>query len=114
MFHRCGDCIFSGHAVVLTLFSLYYFWKSDNEDHCMLFRILKRCSWFVSLIGMFLILANRSHYTVDILLAVYVSAGVWWSYAYWWKTFIIDKGRLKAIVNAPKSKATIYYERKVH
>ena len=72
--HRCGgksryldfiDCIFSGHSMILTVF--LYFWISRKG-----FWPMKVLSVLSAILGFWAILANRSHYTVDIVIGVYV------------------------------------------
>lgn len=89
--HRCGDCIFSGHTAVLVVMLLY--WLSHEGPAARLTRYFRHATLMFFLAGIWAILANRAHYTVDIVVAVYTSAGVWWSHAYFWQTLIAAKGR---------------------
>ena len=74
--HRCGgifvvyflhsslDCLFSGHSFLFVTMGLYW-WRVN--------------SWFGKLMalgavmGIYLVVANRAHYTVDVIIAVYMA-----------------------------------------
>lgn len=83
------DCIFSGHMTLLTVFSLY--WLSYGLVPLPLSKLGKLCrsiTFSCFLCGGWVILANRAHYTVDLAIAVYTCAGIWWSYAYFWQEYV--------------------------
>lgn len=93
VFHRCGDCIFSGHAAVGTLFSLYWlFVKPTVSDGS--FQLLRIGIWLTSVAEIWAILANRSHYTIDVLVAIYISIGIFFTFSYAWDKAVTSKGRL--------------------
>lgn len=86
--HRCGDCVFSGHASLLTIFFLYAWTVRSRQDgpdgpktrpSLRLFRAMSS----VSLLGgSWAILANRAHYTVDLVVAIYTCATLWFVQAH--------------------------------
>ena len=71
----CGDYIFSGHTMTLTLGYLVIKQYSPKN-----FVILHRASFISAVIGVILLLLARGHYTIDVLLAYYVSSRLWWVY----------------------------------
>ena len=71
----CGDYIFSGHTMTLTLSYLAIKQYSPRR-----FVLLHRASFLSAVLGVILLLLARGHYTIDVLLAYYVSTRVWWVY----------------------------------
>merc|ERR1719450_159167 len=71
----CGDYIFSGHTMTLTLGCLTIKQYSPRR-----FVLLHRASFLSALLGVILLLLARGHYTIDVLLAYYVSTRLWWVY----------------------------------
>jgi len=71
----CGDYIFSGHTMTLTLGYLTIEQYSPRG-----FVLLHRASFLSAVLGVILLLLARGHYTIDVLLAYYVSTRVWWVY----------------------------------
>ena len=64
---HCGDLLFSGHTIniiVAVSFIVQYGAK---------FRVLVACSVVCSVICLFLIIASRSHYTIDVYIATCIS-----------------------------------------
>lgn len=97
-FHRCGDCIFSGHAAVCTLFSLYWLYVKPTTRN-IAFHLLRTLIWLTALAEMWAIIANRSHYTVDVIVAIYVSTGVFFSWTHFWEKQVEAKGSLKDLTH---------------
>jgi hypothetical protein len=50
--------------------------------------------WITALTGFWAIIANRSHYTVDVIVAIYISIGVWFTVSYLEEIYILRKIRL--------------------
>lgn len=96
--HRCGDCMFSGHTVILFLCALvwnsYYATFSDHPLFFRLARGLKNCMWLFAICGSLVIISNRAHYTIDVLIAAYIAVGVWYFWAYFWNERIV-RGKTK-------------------
>jgi len=62
----CGDLIFSGHfthAITSTIFIWNYFGKKF---------ILKYINLFLCCVLFFLIIASRKHYTIDLIIPIYL------------------------------------------
>ena len=91
--HRCGDCMFSGHATVGTLFALYWFSVVPVERFAA-YDVLRSVNWVGAAAEMLVIIANRAHYTVDVAVAIYTSIGVYFTFAYTWHLHITMHGRL--------------------
>ena len=64
----CYDKIFSGHTSFMLLLTLLYY-----REHIIHLPMLLG----VNLLNIFLILATRSHYTVDVLLAIFVTTTIY-------------------------------------
>lgn len=69
---HCGDLIFSGHTVFM---SLVWLACVTHLRHLRVLCVLATISCFGN---MFLIVVLRNHYTIDVLCAFYVSATVWY------------------------------------
>lgn len=71
----CGDYIFSGHTMTLTMGYLAIKQYSPRR-----FILLHWASFLTSLCGVIFLLLARGHYTIDVLLAYYVTSRIWWLY----------------------------------
>lgn len=71
----CGDYIYSGHTVILV--SAYLYIQEYTSRRLV---ILHWVSWLVSLTGIVMVLIARGHYTVDVLIAYYVTTRLFWIY----------------------------------
>lgn len=71
----CGDYIFSGHTMTLTMGYLAIKQYSPKR-----FKLLHWASFLVSLSGVVFLLLARGHYTIDVILAYYVTTRIWWAY----------------------------------
>jgi len=71
----CGDYIFSGHTVTLTLGYLTIKQYSPSR-----FFLLHWASFLTSSCGVLFLLMARGHYTIDVLVAYWVSSRIWWTY----------------------------------
>ncbi|XP_073977601.1 phosphatidylcholine:ceramide cholinephosphotransferase 2-like isoform X3 [Rhodnius prolixus] len=71
----CGDFIYSGHTVVLVMCYLII-----NEYSPKRLIMLHWGSLLLSTLGILLVLLARGHYTVDVLIAYYVTTRTFWIY----------------------------------
>lgn len=71
----CGDYIYSGHTVILTM--AYLLIREYTPRKCV---FLHYISWAMSFTGVIMVLLARGHYTVDVIIAYYVTTRVFWMY----------------------------------
>ncbi|KAL6055313.1 Sphingomyelin synthase-related protein 1 [Balamuthia mandrillaris] len=71
----CGDYMFSGHTVMLTIFNCFILEYTDSK-----WKGLHIFSWVMNLFGMFFILAGHEHYSIDVLMAYYISTHLFLHY----------------------------------
>ncbi|XP_063316131.1 phosphatidylcholine:ceramide cholinephosphotransferase 2 [Pelobates fuscus] len=71
----CGDFLYSGHTVMLTL--TYLFIKEYSPRHFWWYHLI---CWFLSATGVICILVAREHYTVDVVVAYFVTTRLFWWY----------------------------------
>ncbi|CAF3196640.1 unnamed protein product [Rotaria socialis] len=65
----CGDYMFSGHTVMLTLLN-HCITEYTTSD----FYVVHLISWFCNIFGMMLILAAHEHYTIDVFIAFFLTS----------------------------------------
>ncbi|OCT97162.1 hypothetical protein XELAEV_18009386mg [Xenopus laevis] len=78
----CGDFLYSGHTVILTL--TYLFIKEYSPRHFWWYHLI---CWLLSAAGIICILVAHEHYTVDVLVAYYVTTRLFW----WYHTMANEK-----------------------
>jgi len=71
----CGDYIFSGHTLVLAMGYLAIKQYSPRR-----FFLLHWLSFATSLAGVILLLLARGHYSIDVLVAYWITTRLWWLY----------------------------------
>jgi len=71
----CGDYIFSGHTVTLTMAALAIKQYSPKK-----FLLLHWVTYTISLVGVIFLLIGRGHYSIDVLIAYYLTTRLWWTY----------------------------------
>ncbi|KAI7830757.1 hypothetical protein BC939DRAFT_438982 [Gamsiella multidivaricata] len=100
--HRCGDCMFSGHTIIFVISALV--WTSHGYHRfphrfrwlawiCLIF------VWALCIGSAVIVLANRAHYTVDVLVAFYIAGGNFYIWTYVFERYIEDKGRLRDLTH---------------
>jgi len=71
----CGDFIYSGHTACLVLAALV-----ASECTSKRLYIFHWIMWCATGAGVFFLLISRGHYTVDVVIAYYVTTRLWWNY----------------------------------
>jgi len=71
----CGDSIFSGHATTL-VFS-YLVLKEYTPNKLKFFQILAMLN---AIVGILFLLISHSHYTIDVIIAYYLTTRLFWIY----------------------------------
>ncbi|RKP10520.1 PAP2 superfamily C-terminal-domain-containing protein [Thamnocephalis sphaerospora] len=92
--HRCGDAMFSGHTMIFVLGALM--WTSFSPLNWA-GRIATFLTWCCAIAGGIIIIANRAHYTVDVLVAFYVTVGAWYFVQWWWHHWLVVPNRLVSL-----------------
>ncbi|KAG8454020.1 hypothetical protein GDO86_000592 [Hymenochirus boettgeri] len=71
----CGDFLYSGHTVILTL--TYLFIKEYTPRRLWWYHLI---CWLLSAAGVICILLAHEHYTVDVIIAYYITTRLFWCY----------------------------------
>ncbi|EJW04821.1 hypothetical protein EDEG_00991 [Edhazardia aedis USNM 41457] len=90
---RCGDLIYSGHTIPLTI--CIYTWLTYSFFKSFLGELLKNIlRTRVAILGystLFMIIICRMHYTIDVILAIYSTTSVWIIYGLIWNKYLINE-----------------------
>lgn len=90
--------MFSGHTVVLVLFGLYWYEVVPSKRDGV-YLAMRSFLWSLTPLGLWTIIANRAHYTVDVVIAIYVSVGVWLGFTHFWDKGILQRQRLGSLTH---------------
>ncbi|XP_061889604.1 phosphatidylcholine:ceramide cholinephosphotransferase 2 [Entelurus aequoreus] len=71
----CGDFLFSGHTVMLTL--TYLFIKEYSPRSFWWYHLM---CWLLSAVGVVCILVAHEHYSVDVVVAYFITTRLFWWY----------------------------------
>ena len=89
-YKSCGDAMYSGHTCSFMLFG----WLTSRHLESTLWhwgihpsrasrRLLRACVWAVCLFAVLTLLLTRSHYTVDVVVAMAISSSLFVMYHAW-------------------------------
>ncbi|XP_050430323.1 phosphatidylcholine:ceramide cholinephosphotransferase 2-like isoform X2 [Adelges cooleyi] len=71
----CGDYIYSGHTAILVMSYLMIAEYSPKKWY-----ILHWASWLMAVIGVIMVLIAHGHYTIDVIIAYFVTTRLFWIY----------------------------------
>ncbi|XP_026093099.1 phosphatidylcholine:ceramide cholinephosphotransferase 2-like [Carassius auratus] len=75
----CGDFLYSGHTVMLTLTFLFI---QEYSPRSLLWRCYHVICWFLSAMGVIFILIAHEHYSLDVVVAYFITSRLF----YWYHT----------------------------
>ncbi|XP_010862971.1 phosphatidylcholine:ceramide cholinephosphotransferase 1 [Esox lucius] len=73
--HMCGDYLYSGHTVMLTL--TYLFIKEYSPKRFWWYHWI---CWMLCAVGLFCILLAHDHYSIDVVVAYFITTRLFWWY----------------------------------
>ncbi|XP_067101588.1 phosphatidylcholine:ceramide cholinephosphotransferase 1 [Osmerus mordax] len=73
--HMCGDYLYSGHTVMLTL--TYLFIREYSPKRFWWYHWI---CWALCAVGLFCILLAHDHYSIDVVVAYYITTRLFWWY----------------------------------
>ncbi|KAM4607542.1 phosphatidylcholine:ceramide cholinephosphotransferase 1 isoform 1-T3 [Polymixia lowei] len=94
----CGDYLYSGHTVMLTL--TYLFIKEYSPKRFWWYHWF---CWTLSAVGIFCILLAHDHYTVDVVVAYFITTRL-----FWWYHTLANQQSLKETQSNPFSRVWWY------
>lgn len=105
----CGDYIYSGHTVILTIVYLTILEYTPRKWY-----LLHWASFLVSSLGVVFVMVAHGHYTVDVLIAYYVTTRIWWIYHTMANnTFLKQRGPSNFFVRLWWYRTFLYFESNV-
>jgi len=78
--YTCGDMVFSGHTMLMILFALTFHTYYRRTERYWALNGMKVAIWLWCFVGLGSIIATRLHYTIDVLLGIYLAVTVWTCY----------------------------------
>ncbi|XP_028324397.1 phosphatidylcholine:ceramide cholinephosphotransferase 1 [Gouania willdenowi] len=97
--NMCGDYLYSGHTVMLTL--TYLFIKEYSPRRFWWYHWF---CWTLSAVGIFCILLAHDHYTVDVVVAYFITTRLFW----WYHTMANQRTLKEASLSNPFSRVWWY------
>ncbi|KAK3843504.1 MAG: hypothetical protein J3R72DRAFT_522894 [Linnemannia gamsii] len=100
--HRCGDCMFSGHTVIFVISALVWTSHGFHRFPLRLRWLAILCLvfvWCLCIASAIIVIANRAHYTADVLVAFYIAGGNFYFWTYILDHYIEGKGRLRDLTH---------------
>jgi hypothetical protein len=83
----CGDMVFSGHTTVCMLvanmFSTYFHEEELPSLGQKMCKAVRGACWTMTLAAVMLIVGTRLHYTLDVVIAVYLASNTWAAHHRW-------------------------------
>lgn len=76
----CGDMVYSGHTMVLVLCGMMWHTYYKIRPGTFAINPVKVLIWLIVVVGLFFIVVTRLHYTLDVIVALYLSATLWSAY----------------------------------
>ena len=75
----CGDMMFSGHTVLLVMVAMLWHTYYPRITRGTI-NYVKLLSWILNLLGLFLVIITRMHYTMDVIVAAHFTITLWVQY----------------------------------
>ena len=77
----CGDYIYSGHTVILTLgYLIFREYAIPSRCRTLLWKLVNLLLMAVTFTGVICILIARGHYLIDIVIAYFATTRIFWIY----------------------------------
>lgn len=76
----CGDMVFSGHTMLLMICGMVWHTYYKMVPGVFVINWVKIAIWSLIFLGLFLIVATRLHYTLDVFLAIFLTLTTWGAY----------------------------------
>ncbi|KAF9124218.1 hypothetical protein BGW39_008374 [Mortierella sp. 14UC] len=100
--HRCSDCMFGGHTLIFVISASVWTTHGYHRFPLRLRWLAVLCLVFVRCLcigSAIIVIANRAHYTADILAALYVAGGNFYVWTYILGHYIEGEGWLRDLTH---------------
>lgn len=75
---NCGDLIFSGHMLQSISFTILTFFYAPRIFNFNFANTISIIQLILTILQVYFIIASRNHYTIDIIVAIYVTLTLWY------------------------------------